>query len=161
MGMASVIQTKMQPGRRVRVLVIDDSVVTRRFIADSLEGDPQIEVVGIAANGSIALQRIAQLNPDVLTLDVEMPVMNGIETLRRVRAEYPEMRVIMCSIFTEDGAAITSKALALGANDYVTKRGGAGNAAASRDAFRAELAPKIKQFFSLESVNQSIRHGPL
>ena len=76
--------------------------------------DPALEVVGAASNGAIALQRIPQLNPDVITLDIEMPEMDGLEMLRRVRRDYPQLRVIMFSTLTERGAAVTLEALTLG-----------------------------------------------
>ena len=71
--------------RRIRVLVVDDAVVVRRMVSDLLASDPQIEVVGTAANGRIALQKIVQLTPDLLTLDVEMPEMDGLETVAEIR----------------------------------------------------------------------------
>ncbi|KAA6458650.1 chemotaxis response regulator protein-glutamate methylesterase [Acidobacteria bacterium AB60] len=135
------------PGRPIRVLVVDDSVVIRRLIARALETDAQLEVVGSAANGVIALQRIPVLHPDVLTLDIEMPEMDGLETLRRVRAEHPHLRVIMCSTLTEHGAAITLEALSLGAHDYVTKSSAEGTVERAIEQFRADLIPRIKQFF--------------
>ena len=69
-------------------MVVDDSVVIRRLVTQALEQDPMINVVGTASNGAIGLQRIPQFNPDVITLDIEMPDMNGLEMLRRVRSEY-------------------------------------------------------------------------
>jgi two-component system, chemotaxis family, protein-glutamate methylesterase/glutaminase len=137
----------LQPGERIRVLVVDDSVVIRRLVTHALEEDPAIEVVGAAANGAIALQRIPQFNPDVLTLDIEMPEMDGLETLRHVRVEYPELRTIMFSTLTERGAAITLEALSLGACDYVAKASNEGSLDRSMARLREELIPKIKQFF--------------
>ena len=78
---------------RIKVLVVDDSVVVRRLVGDTLAGDPRLDVVGTAANGKVALAKIPQLNPDLLTLDVEMPVMDGLETLREVRRLYPRLPV--------------------------------------------------------------------
>ena len=73
------------PMPKIRVLVVDDSVVIRRMVSDVLSGEADIEVVGAAADGRIALQKIDQVNPDILTLDVEMPVMDGLETLKQLR----------------------------------------------------------------------------
>ncbi len=137
----------LQPGERIRVLVVDDSVVIRRLVAHALEEDPAIQVVGAASNGAIGLQRIPQLNPDVLTLDIEMPEMDGLAMLRRIRAEYPHLRVIMFSTLTERGAAVTLEALTLGADDYVAKVSNEGSLERSMARLRQELVPKIKQFF--------------
>jgi two-component system chemotaxis response regulator CheB len=147
--MAAVNKRLLHPGERIRVLVVDDSVVIRRLVTHALEGDPQLEVVGVASNGAIALQRIPQLNPDVLTLDIEMPEMDGLETLRRVRRDYPQLRVIMFSTLTERGAAVTLQALTLGADDYVAKASNEGSLDRSMTRLREELIPKIKQFFHL------------
>lgn len=128
---------------RIRVLVVDDSVVVRRLVTDVLASDPRIEVVGTAANGKVALAKIPQLNPDLVTLDVEMPVMDGLQTLRELRALYPRLPVIMFSTLTERGASTTLDALEHGANDYVTKPANVGSVTASMDAVRAQLVPKI------------------
>ncbi len=147
--MATVNKRLLQAGERIRVLVVDDSVVIRRLVTHALEEDPLIEVVGAASNGAIGLQRIPQLNPDVLTLDIEMPQMDGLEMLGRLRREYPHLRVIMFSTLTERGAAVTLEALRLGADDYVAKASNQGSLDRSMARLREELIPKIKQFFRM------------
>ena len=145
--MAALNQRFLQPGERVRVMVVDDSVVIRRLVTHALEQDPVLEVVGAASNGAIGLQRIPQLNPDVITLDIEMPDMDGLEMLRRIRREYPMVRVIMFSTLTERGAAKTLEALTLGADDYVAKVSNEGSLDLSMARLREEMIPKIMQFF--------------
>ena len=139
--------TNLPAGRRIRVLVVDDSVVMRRLITRALSGENDLEVVGAASNGELALAKIPQLNPDVVTLDIEMPKMNGLEALRRIRQEFPTLTVIMFSALTERGAARTLEALTLGASDYVTKSGSGGSVDDSLEHLKRELAPKIRQFF--------------
>jgi two-component system, chemotaxis family, protein-glutamate methylesterase/glutaminase len=158
--MAAVNKRLLQPGQRIRVLVVDDSVVIRRLVTRALEQDPSLEVVGAAANGAIALERIPQFNPDVLTLDIEMPEMDGLETLRHIRREYPGLRVIMFSTLTERGATITLEALTLGADDYVTKASNEGSLDHSMARLREELIPKIKQFFCLPGQSTAPRPAP-
>ncbi|MGZ4722156.1 protein-glutamate methylesterase/protein-glutamine glutaminase [Oryzihumus sp.] len=128
---------------RIRVLVVDDSVVVRRLVSDVLAGDPRLEVVGSAANGKVALAKIPQLNPDIITLDVEMPVMDGLETLDHLRALYPSLPVVMFSTLTDRGATATLDALEKGATDYVTKPANVGSVTASMEAVRSQLVPKI------------------
>jgi len=129
---------------RIRVLIVDDAVVIRRLITEALSADPAIEVVGAAANGRIALQKIPQVNPDLITMDVEMPEMNGLETVRELRKTYPKLPVIMFSTLTMKGAASTLDALAAGATDYVTKPANVGNVTEAIERLKFELIPKIK-----------------
>lgn len=131
------------PLSRVKVLVVDDSVVVRRLVSDVLASDPRIEVVGTAANGKVALAKIPQLNPDLITLDIEMPVMDGLETLVELRKDHPRLPVVMFSTLTARGASATLDALERGANDYVTKPANVGSVTASMDAVRAQLVPRI------------------
>ena len=129
---------------KIRVLIVDDAVVVRRFLTSALSGDAALEVVGTAPNGRIALAKIPQVNPDLITLDVEMPEMDGLETLAELRKLYPNLPVIMFSALTERSASATLDALALGANDYVTKPAQAGGVESAAEAIRMELIPKIK-----------------
>lgn len=130
--------------RRIRVLVVDDAVVVRRLVTDVLSGDPDIEVVGIAANGRIALQKIAQLAPDLVTLDIEMPEMDGLTTIAEIRKTWLRLPVIMFSTLTERGAQATLEALARGASDYVTKPANVGSVSVAQQRVRDDLIPKIK-----------------
>ncbi|MBD2453986.1 chemotaxis response regulator protein-glutamate methylesterase [Nostoc sp. FACHB-87] len=131
---------------KIRVLVVDDAVLVRSRVSKILSSDPQLEVVGVAANGRIALGRIPQVNPDVVLLDVEMPDMNGLETLAALRPIYPHLPVIMFSTSTYAGAAATLEALSLGASDYATKPSNLGSVEAANEHIRQELIPKIKLF---------------
>jgi two-component system chemotaxis response regulator CheB len=105
---------------KIKVLVIDDSALIRQVLTELLNSDPEIEVVGVAQDPIIARDKIKQLNPDVLTLDVEMPRMDGITFLRNLMRLRP-MPVVMVSTLTEQGADVTFEALELGAIDFVTK----------------------------------------
>jgi len=125
------------------VLIVDDSVVVRRLLSEALASTPNIKVAGTASNGAIALARIPQLNPDVITLDIEMPGLNGIQTLLEIRKLYPKLPVIMCSSLTERGAAATLEALAAGAYDYVTKPSNSSSLSNAMDQLRQELVTKI------------------
>ncbi len=131
---------------KIRVLVVDDSVVIRRLLSDVLGEDPDIELAGTAPNGRIALAKLPQLNPDLVTLDIEMPELDGLATLSELRKVYPKLPVIMFSTLTERGAAATLDALTRGATDYVTKPANVGSVAAGMQSVRDQLIPRIKAF---------------
>lgn len=108
----------------IKVLVVDDSAFMRKLISDMLDSEPDINVVGTARNGQDALKKIELLKPDLLTLDVQMPVMGGLECLEKIMALSKPLPVIMLSSLTAQGAEDTMKALALGAVDFVQKPSG-------------------------------------
>ena len=128
----------------IRVLVVDDSVVIRKIVTDLLQGDPDIEVVGTAVNGRAAQSKVEMLDPDLVTMDIEMPEMNGIEAVRALRASGKRMPIIMFSTLTEQGAVATLDALAAGASDYVAKPANVGSVGRSMDQVRESLIPRIK-----------------
>ena len=129
---------------KIRVLIVDDAVLVRSRVSRVLSGDPELEVVGVAADGHIALAKIPQVNPDVVILDVEMPQMNGLETLAAIRKTYPQLFVIMFSTLTVRGAKTTLEALSLGATDYATKPTNTDSIDDAIQHIRNELIPKIK-----------------
>jgi two-component system, chemotaxis family, protein-glutamate methylesterase/glutaminase len=126
---------------RIRVLVVDDSALMRKLIPAILARDPSIEVVGTAMDGAFALKKIEELRPDVVTLDLEMPRMDGIETLRLIMRRAP-LPVILFSTHSKEGAYSTLKALALGAVDFIAKPTDA--AAGHLETIADQLIEKIK-----------------
>src|SRR3954466_9392777 len=127
----------------ISVLVVDDSVVVRRLIVDALGSAKGIDVVGTASNGLLAQAKIDQLKPDVITMDIEMPQMDGIAAVRELRKRHPRTPVIMFSTLSAAGASATLEALSAGATDYVTKPSNVGSVAESIAAVREQLVPKI------------------
>jgi two-component system chemotaxis response regulator CheB len=127
-------------GNKVRVLVVDDSALMRKLIPQMLETDHSIEVVGTAIDGTFCLKKIEELKPHVVTLDLQMPGMNGIDTLKEIMRRNP-LPVIVVSSHSTEGASITFKALGLGAFDFVTKPQ---DATAHMAASARELIAKIK-----------------
>jgi two-component system, chemotaxis family, protein-glutamate methylesterase/glutaminase len=128
-----------------RVMIVDDSVVMRRVITMALTGEPAIEVVGSAANGKEALELIDDLQPDLMTLDIEMPELDGLQTVTALRSRGHTIPVIMFSTLTSTSAQATLDALALGASDYVTKPSGTASLVQAIDTVREQLLPKIRQ----------------
>jgi len=131
------------PMRRIRVMIVDDVAIVRRLVADALSVDPELQVVGMAANGREALAKIPSLAPDLIILDYEMPEMDGLETLRELKRSGSRVRVVLFSTYTRHGAKATLDALWLGADDYATKVSASDLVAASR-CVQTELIPKIK-----------------
>jgi two-component system, chemotaxis family, protein-glutamate methylesterase/glutaminase len=127
----------------IRVLVVDDSIVFRTAISDALKGDTDVTVIGTAANGKLALQKIALDLPDAVVLDVEMPVMDGLTTVSEIRKIWPKLTIIMCSSLTTQGARVTIEALERGANDFVSKPV-TNSIEESLAHFRSALLPLIK-----------------
>ena len=143
--------------RKIRVLVVDDSVTMRRILSDAISSDAELEVAGYAANGQIAMAMFDQVSPDIVTLDIEMPVMDGLATLKAMRAARRLQPVIMFSTLTERGAEATIDSLALGASDYVAKPIHAGSLDAARERIREALIPKIKALCRIPASEQSRR----
>jgi two-component system chemotaxis response regulator CheB len=130
----------------VRVLVVDDSALYRKIIRDALTGSDDIEVVGTAHNGQAALEKMDSLQPDLLTLDLEMPELGGLDVLTALRTKGSRTGAIMCSSQTSRGASITTQALEMGAFDFVVKPEQGGNAEQSLTLLRGELLPKVRAF---------------
>ena len=126
----------------LRVMVVDDTALYRKLLGDALAQLEGVEVVGTADDGAMALRKVPLLRPDVLTLDVEMPVMDGLETLRRLRETAPQVKAIMVSAHTTQGAQVTLRALELGAFDFITKPTGA-DVAANMASLQQQLQPLL------------------
>jgi len=128
--------------RPIRVMIIDDSAVVRGLFSRWMAGETDFEFVGSATDGAQGVAKIASLDPDVVVLDIEMPVMSGIEALPKLLAAKPGVKIVMASTLSHKGATVTMQALALGAADYIGKPessrlGGA-------DAYRVELLDKLR-----------------
>lgn len=136
---------------RLRILVVDDSVVVRRMLTEMLSSDPAIESVSTASNGKIALARIPQVNPDAIVLDVEMPEMDGLQTVAEIRRFNKTLPVIMFSTVTARGASATLDAIALGANDYVTKPSTRSGTVGQLGLVYQDLLDKIKAHCHFEA----------
>ncbi|MFA7262465.1 MAG: chemotaxis response regulator protein-glutamate methylesterase [Caulobacter sp.] len=129
------------PKNAARVLIVDDSAVVRGLIARQVEAEDDLTVVATASNGELALRELSRHAVDLVVLDIEMPVMDGLTALQRIAAEYPQVRVIMVSTLTRRNAEISLKALQLGAADYVAKPEGG---IAGAEAFRIDLLARLR-----------------
>ena len=143
----------------IGVLVVDDSVVIRRMVASVLDDDPEIDVVGTAANGRIALDKLPQLRPDIVILDVEMPIMDGLETLRALRRTHPHLPVVMFSTLTERGASATLDALAAGSLSLALEHQAVDVATEPRLAFPAVAIGAAGAGLILEQLRHHLRIG--
>jgi len=128
-----------------RLLIVDDSVVTRRDLTAALSREPGLQVVGAASSGRVALMKIPLLRPDVVVLDIDMPDMDELETLAAIRQAWPRLPVIILNVPTRRGAAATVDALTLGASGYVMKPEAAVPSADAVSALAEEIVTRIEQ----------------
>jgi two-component system chemotaxis response regulator CheB len=145
-GTAGVARANGAPGGRAdapyRLMVVDDSAVIRGLLTRSLEADPEVSVVVSASNGEMALAALKRYDIEIVILDIEMPVMDGLTALPKLLAAKPDIKVIIASTLTRRGADISMRALAAGAADYLTKPGSL--ALSSADQFKRDLLAKVK-----------------
>ncbi|MEA2034664.1 MAG: chemotaxis-specific protein-glutamate methyltransferase CheB [Euryarchaeota archaeon] len=138
----------------IKVLVVEDSVFMRTILIDILSSDPSINVVGTAENGLIAIEKIKELSPDVITLDIEMPEMNGIETLRTLESYKVRPKILMLSTLTEKDADLTKEALSLGADDFMLKPRNLGKVRGIQN----ELIEKVKHLITIPIIYGKKKH---
>ncbi len=145
-------------GKKIKVLVVDDTIVYRKAVSDILSEMPGVEVVGVAHNGKIAVAKIQSLRPDLLTLDIEMPEMNGLEVLQHLQQHAPQVSAIMVSTLTSEGGDMTMRALELGAYDFILKPTTT-NINDSKQQLRSLLTPLIKAFQTGRTTVGSLQGG--
>lgn len=131
--------------KNLRVLVVDDTIVYRKAVSDIIAEIPGVELAGVAHNGKIAIAKIQTLKPDILTLDIEMPEMNGIEVLAELQKNHPGVGAVMLSTLTAEGSEMTMRALELGAFDFILKPQSK-NQIEGKKEIRAALEPILKAF---------------
>ncbi len=137
----------------IRVLVVDDSALVRRLVTTALREASDLEIVGVAKDGLEAIEQVDQLRPDVVTLDIEMPRLDGLGALEVIRQRHPRLPVIMFSTLTERGAAATLEALSRGASDYVTKPSNTGSVAEGLASVRDQLVPRIRALVGMRALS--------
>ena len=145
----------MKEVTKKRVLIVDDAVVVRKTLSEAVGRDPALEVAGTASNGRFALAKFSALQPDIVLLDIDMPVMDGLETVRQLRKIDRHIPIIMFSTLTEHGASATLEALALGATDYVTKPSNR-NMGETLEAVSRELIPRIHALCHLPGAHAAV-----
>lgn len=136
---------------KLRVLVVDDSTVFRKVVRDALAQFPTVEVIGHAVNGSIGLKQVMELKPDLVTLDIEMPELNGLQVLQEIKSMNLNTDAIMVSSLTGAGARSTTQALTLGAFDFILKPSGS-NIQDNIDCLRTEFEPKIQSLLRKRGI---------
>lgn len=145
--------------KKLKVLVVDDTIVYRSSVSAIIDTLPETQLVGVAHNGKIALSKIATLKPDLITLDIEMPVMNGLEVLAELRKMNSEVGVIMLSTLTADGSSMTMKALELGAFDFILKPQSP-SIEAGKQEIKKLLHPIIQAFAKSKNATNLFRKTP-
>jgi two-component system chemotaxis response regulator CheB len=151
----------------IRALVVDDSVVARKLVSEILSSDPAIEVAGTAANASIAMQKIDQLTPNIVILDVVMPETDGLETAKKIRAAYPKLPVLLFSSVSENASDMAARARACGANGFIAKpttgKSPTGSLSMPPDVsvFASELVQRVKALTSTPASSKSAAHQSL
>ncbi len=140
----------------IRVLIVDDSAFVRKALSTMLQSEPDIEIVGLANNGKEAVEKVAELRPDIVTMDVEMPIMNGLEALRIIMEQNPTP-VLMVSSITTEGAEATIDALSLGAVDFISKQ----STLTIQQTMRDELVGKVKAITQSAGVRSRLSRPSL
>src|SRR5258708_9115374 len=144
---------------QIQIMIVDDSLVVRKVLTNVLSSDPGLAIAGWASNGRLALAKLQTLRPDIILLDIEMPEMNGLETIPEIRKLLPHTPIIMFSTLTERGAEATLDALSLGATDYVTKPSNSDMGATS-EGITLELIPKIRLLCHISGPGQTPTASP-
>jgi len=145
--------------RKVRVLVVDDTIVYRKAVSDIMEELPEVELVGVAHNGRIAMSKIKTLQPDLLTLDIEMPVMNGLEVLAEIQKNNLNVGAVMLSTLTSEGGDMTLRALELGAFDFILKPQSTSLVEGKKE-IKNLIHPIIKAFARSHIARSLLRRSP-